>query len=518
MPTVTLTPIPGEGVYLDLVVNRGEFRVSDPFYIAVDIGNTTEEPVEGVFAVLFEVLERYYWWPDYEQTNEYLAQNCLYMYLEPGCYQRRVLYNDIVNINGPNIVPMTIYGGLVNCAGDVALAADEFRFESDFTGAIHDTVAPIMLEAYPAAGSSAVVRDARLTYLLEDRGSNPLTASVAINGETMPAEIHAIFSRDGLNFSFFAQYHMLTCSPPSPLPPEAAVDIRVEVTDLGGNTLIADDLGFTVGVEFDTEPPVIVGSDPADGSLTDIRGEWVIIELADTGSGVDWNTVRLTEGGVAVPFDLYHSPARAIIRHHTRCEYDWGDVVLLTVEAHDYAGNWMLPRTITYVITDPGFTATPTATPRPTRTPTPTVTPEPPPTPTGTPVQPTNTPSPTPLPAAGAHLTLAASGLSPGERLLVTLGVSNPGPARCAEVYAALDAGSGSYWFWPSWSEYPPTADSCHWILEASSWREETLLDFPWPSGSGDGQFRIWAAAVDYLTGELFGAAVYVDVTFHESY
>jgi len=148
----------------------------------------------------------------------------------------------------------------------------------------------------------------------------------------------------------------------------------------------------------------------------------------------------------------------------------------------------------------------------PLSTPTPTLTTTPPPA-TSTPL-PTTTTAPTIEPTAtlvptfppeGPRLSMSKPVFSAGDEFLLELEISNPGSARIALVYVALDV-LGNYWFWPSWAPFPAYLDWREQTLPAASVTEDIILRFTWPAldNTAAGLF-FHAATVDAATMELIG-------------
>lgn len=150
-------------------------------------------------------------------------------------------------------------------------------------------------------------------------------------------------------------------------------------------------------------------------------------------------------------------------------------------------------------------TATPTATPTPgpaTATPTRTPTPEP-----GATSTPTTTPEPaTPTPPqfeTGIDIWTNQTMYRAGDEFLLQARCMNAeSDSLMAEEYIILDVYS-SYWFWPSWTpdiEFWPIA------LDPYSFKNQTILQFMWPSGAGKADnIRFWAAMMTPGGGELIG-------------
>ncbi len=168
------------------------------------------------------------------------------------------------------------------------------------------------------------------------------------------------------------------------------------------------------------------------------------------------------------------------------------------------------------------FTMTPTRTPTPTITPTlpPTSTPTPtsPTDPTATPTvppEPTSTPTtnsePTMTPTPGAEefradLMLNDSIFESGEPFLLEIHLTNTTPATVSvDQYLILDV-YGSYFFHPSWNQ---TGDFTARSIESGFDRQETVLTFNWPSGTGSADnLRFW---LGYLTQGTIDLACDID-------
>jgi hypothetical protein len=121
------------------------------------------------------------------------------------------------------------------------------------------------------------------------------------------------------------------------------------------------------------------------------------------------------------------------------------------------------------------FTFTPTPGPTASSTPTP-------PAATATSV-PTASPSPTPTCGAlGVRLRLAREEVHPGESFWVAADVCAPdAPLEDTPFVAMLDIGTGDYWFYPSWSHYPPAIDYESRDFPRGASSVEILPAFTWP-------------------------------------
>lgn len=101
---------------------------------------------------------------------------------------------------------------------------------------------------------------------------------------------------------------------------------------------------------------------------------------------------------------------------------------------------------------------------------------------------------------ADINLTLVMPGstFSPGSNCYLNLVIDNSGPDFIsADVFVALTIGTGNYWFYPSWTVFPPGVD---WvdrdIAAQSEVTEPVISEFTWPAGTGTYSGAQFLAAV----------------------
>jgi serine protease len=112
------------------------------------------------------------------------------------------------------------------------------------------------------------------------------------------------------------------------------------------------------------------------------------------------------------------------------------------------------------------------------------------------PTTPTPTPAPTPTPGAGfegVQLVLPANNFGAGDEFWLRADVSQPaGSADTLPLVVLLDAGiPGTYWFWPSWVQYPPDIDMGTVTFPPETQSVSIIDPFTWPVGAGSGN-GIW--------------------------
>jgi Subtilase family len=172
----------------------------------------------------------------------------------------------------------------------------------------------------------------------------------------------------------------------------------------------------------------------------------------------------------------------------TYCGWNIDDVVVSALQSCNPPTPTSVPPTDTpvpYTNTPiPSHTPVPpTDTPvPPTDTPvSPTDTPIPP---TDTPVPPTNTPE---IPPLGMSLILDDAELRMGDEFHLHFQIFNPLQGRLAcDTYILLGI-HGMYWCWPSWQDMTSGLDMVTYSIEPASIFEETVLQFTWPAGVGQG-------------------------------
>lgn len=88
--------------------------------------------------------------------------------------------------------------------------------------------------------------------------------------------------------------------------------------------------------------------------------------------------------------------------------------------------------------------------------------------------------------------------LMPGSPFAIDLVIDNPGPEKSSAVlFVALNVGTGDYWFYPSWTQFPPDVDFEMIDIGANSTGSVTIFSaFSWPSGAGTFSGAMFLGAV----------------------
>ena len=135
---------------------------------------------------------------------------------------------------------------------------------------------------------------------------------------------------------------------------------------------------------------------------------------------------------------------------------------------------------------EPTFTPTATFTPEPTSTPTP----EPTSTPTLLPTS-TFTPEPTLTPTVpyrlGVELEMPARYFAPGDICWLKAYVKNPTAETFNKIplFVFFDIGINEYWFWPTWTHYPPDFDYKPISVTPGIQEFQIIPEFTWPDNAG---------------------------------
>lgn len=121
----------------------------------------------------------------------------------------------------------------------------------------------------------------------------------------------------------------------------------------------------------------------------------------------------------------------------------------------------------------------------------------------------------TPSAAWAADITLQllmpGTMFQPGSPVYCHLGVANEGSDYPgAQVYVALSLGTGDFWFYPNWVQYPPQIDWEAVDLAGHSTTTLTILpQFVWPSGTGEFSGAMFFAAVLHAGNLISNVAEY---------
>jgi hypothetical protein len=128
-------------------------------------------------------------------------------------------------------------------------------------------------------------------------------------------------------------------------------------------------------------------------------------------------------------------------------------------------------------------------------------------TPTPTP-EPTASPTPTDEIRLGVELEMPAAMFRGGDTCWLKAHLSNPGPTALSNVPVVvfLDINVGEYWFWPSWTHYPPDIDTQILTVPVGTKTVDILGTFAFPTGAGSAAgLSFWGAMLNSTMTALQG-------------
>ena len=253
-------------------------------------------------------------------------------------------YDPPANFGYSQVVDVTIDAS--DLAGNVMMPSDAYSFT---TASVPDTTPPNITLIYPADGATGVLIN---TPILA-RFSEPMNT----------ASVEAAFSLDGITGSF--AWHLIDTvmvfTPAADLTPNTLYTaiIAATATDLAGNGLDGNENGiaegspiddyiwsFTTATPADTIPPYTSGHSPAPGA-TDVPVDTnIVVHVRDDrpgDSGVDQLTIGMTVEGAPVVPTITGTPADYTLTYDPPANFGYSQVVDVTIDASDLAGNVMMP-------------------------------------------------------------------------------------------------------------------------------------------------------------------------------
>ena len=125
------------------------------------------------------------------------------------------------------------------------------------------------------------------------------------------------------------------------LLPNTTYYFVVNSTDLNRNSNESVEYNFTTHIGEDKTPPYTSGHDPAKGALNVPVDTNITVHVLDAESGVNLSTIVMTVEGVVVTPVITGTPADYTVTYDPPVNFDFGQVVDVTVDASDIAGNTM---------------------------------------------------------------------------------------------------------------------------------------------------------------------------------
>jgi len=125
------------------------------------------------------------------------------------------------------------------------------------------------------------------------------------------------------------------------LLPNTTYYFVVNSTDLNRNSNESVEYNFTTHIGEDKTPPYTSGHEPAKGAVNVPVDTNITVHVLDAESGVNLSTIVMTVEGVVVTPVITGTPADYTVTYDPPVNFDFGQVVDVTVDASDIAGNTM---------------------------------------------------------------------------------------------------------------------------------------------------------------------------------
>ena len=123
--------------------------------------------------------------------------------------------------------------------------------------------------------------------------------------------------------------------------------------DMNSNESIEDDFTTTPTGE-DEIPPYTAGHEPAKGDVNVSIDTNIVVHVLDDNSGVNESTILMTVEGVDVSPVITGTSADYTLTYDPPVNFGYGQVVDVTVDAYDLAGNPMVQDAYSFIITTVG--------------------------------------------------------------------------------------------------------------------------------------------------------------------
>ena len=200
-------------------------------------------------------------------------------------------------------------------------------------------------EPTPGAVNVPVGTNIVIHVLDDETGVNPFSFTMTVNGE--PALPITIDGESLADVTF-------TYDPPSDFEYGQLVTVTVGCVDLAGNPLPTDPYSFRTEYEVDTTPPYTSGHNPAPGATNVPVGTNVVVHVQDTQSGVNQSTIVMTVEGTTITPSVSGTPPDYTLTYTPSSPFTYGQVVDVTVDASDLAGNTMPTDSYSFTIESGG--------------------------------------------------------------------------------------------------------------------------------------------------------------------
>ena len=215
-----------------------------------------------------------------------------------------------------------------------------------------DVTPPAISNLNPANGAVSVSVNSSLTLTLSDTSSgvNWDTFSISITGNQGYSKNYTGASAQVSKTGTPASYNV-TVAPDTNFGSGEVITVTVNVNDFAGNALVPPAWSFTT--YGDGTPPAISNLNPANGAVNVAADSSLTFTLSDDGSGVNWDTFSISITGNQGYSKNYTGASAQVSKTGTPASYNVtvapdtnfgsGEVITVTVNVNDFAGNALVP-------------------------------------------------------------------------------------------------------------------------------------------------------------------------------
>jgi len=204
------------------------------------------------------------------------------------------------------------------------------------SGPIVDNTPPYTTGHSPSKGASGIARTTNITVHVRDSGVGVDQSSIVMTVEG--GAVTPTITGTPADYT-------LTYNPPSDFDYEQVVNVTINAQDLDSppNVMTQDVYSFSIAA-VDNTPPYTTGHNPAKGASGIARTTDITVHVRDSGDGVDQSSIVMTVEGGAVTPTITGTPADYTLTYNPPSDFDYEQVVDVTVDAQDLAPS---PNTMT---------------------------------------------------------------------------------------------------------------------------------------------------------------------------
>jgi len=129
----------------------------------------------------------------------------------------------------------------------------------------------------------------------------------------------------------------------------------VNSSALNGKSKESVEYNFTTNISKDNTPPYTSGHEPAKGAMDVPVGTNVAVHVRDDESEVDLSTIVMTVEGKVVSPNITGTPADYTLTYGPPVDFDYEQVVNVSIDASDVAGNTMTQDAYSFTIVSMGL-------------------------------------------------------------------------------------------------------------------------------------------------------------------